>query len=269
MKKTVLLPAIILLTTLTLLFGQACTPEKSSPLPLSEVSKVLAASDLAALPGIIISQQNVGLWVNGLGKTTAAPDIVLLSIGVESQQRTVAEAQKEAVEAMGRIMNVLKNSGIADKDIQTTQFDIQQVTQWDDKQRTQIILGYSVTNTVQAKIRSVDKAGAVIDSAAESGGDLIRINGISFTVDDPTPFYKIAREKAVQYAMEKAKQISQVSGINLGKVLYVSEGSVYTTPMRQNYMKYSATDMAPAAPTPISAGELEFQVSVDMVYEIN
>jgi len=268
MKKTVLLPAVILLTAFSLFFGQACTPEKSSSASLTEVSKVLAAGDLSGLPGIIISQQNVGLWVNGLGKTTAAPDIVLLSIGVESQQRTVAEAQKEAVEAMGRIMSVLKNSGIADKDIQTKQFDIQQVTRWDDKQNTQIIIGYRVTNTVQAKIRSVDKAGSIIDSAAESGGDLIRVDGISFTVDDPTPYYKIAREKAVQYAMEKARQISQTSGINLGKVLYVAEGSVYTTPIRENYMKYAATDMAPAAPTPISAGELEFQVSVDMVYEI-
>ncbi|MCX6005504.1 MAG: SIMPL domain-containing protein [Chloroflexi bacterium] len=269
MKKIILLTGVIILSAFALFAGQACAPERSSSVPMPEVTKVLAAGDLAGLPGIILSQQNVGLWVNGLGKTTAVPDIVLLSLGVESQQRTVADAQKEAIEAMDRVMNVLKNSGIADKDLQTKQFDIQQVTRWDDKQNTQIILGYKVTNTVQAKIRNVDKAGTIIDNAAESGGDLIRISGISFTVDDPTPFYKIAREKAVQYAIEKAKQISQVSGVKLGKVLYISEGSVSTSPIRENYLKYSAADMMPAAPTPISSGELEFQVSVDMVYEIN
>jgi uncharacterized protein YggE len=170
---------------------------------------------------------------------------------------------------MNRVMTVLKNSGIADKDIQTKQFNIQQVTRWDDKQSTQVVIGYRVTNTVLAKIRSIDKAGSVIDSAAAAGGDLIRVNSIDFTVDDPAPYYTIAREKALQYAMEKAKQMAQISGVKLGKLLYVNEGSVYTPPVRDNYMKYAGADMAPAVPTPISPGELEFQVTVEMVYEIN
>jgi uncharacterized protein YggE len=219
---------------------------------------------------IIVSQQNLGLWVNGLGKTTGTPDVVLLTLGVESQQKTVAQAQEEAVTAMSGVMRVLKDNGIPDKDIQTSQFNIQQITRWDEKQSTYIVTGYQVTNTVTCKIRDITKAGPIIDKAADAGGDLIRVNGITFTVDDPTPYYKIAREKAVQYAMDKAKQISQVSGVKLGKVLYMSEDSSYTPPMRENFaMKYSALDAAVPAPTPISAGELEFQVTVSMVYEIN
>ncbi|MDD5399340.1 MAG: SIMPL domain-containing protein, partial [Dehalococcoidia bacterium] len=162
-----------------------------------------------------------------------------------------------------------KESGIADKDIQTSQYNIQQVTRWDDNQDTYVVVGYRVTNTVACKIREIDKAGSIIDKAVVAGGDLIRINGITFTVDDPTPYYKIAREKAVQYAMEKAKQIAQASGTRLGKVLYVSEDTSYMPPMVGNYsMKYSALEAA-ASPTPISAGELEFQVTITMVYEMN
>jgi uncharacterized protein YggE len=219
--------------------------------------------------GIIVSQQNLGLWVSGLGKTTAAPDIVILTIGVESQQKTVAQAQKDAVEAMSNVMQVLKSSGIADKDIQTSQYNIQQVTRWDDKQNTYEVIGYKVSNIVNAKIRNIEKAGSIIDSAAASGGDLIRVNGISFSVDDPAPFYKIAREKAVLYAMEKAKQMAQLSGVKLGKLLYVNESNSYVPPVRDNYMKLAdGAAMAPA-PTSISAGELEFQTTVEMVYEIN
>jgi uncharacterized protein YggE len=256
LRKTLIILAAIMVITVSLV---GCAP---APAVVYQ-GGVPATSVAATSGGIIVSQQSLGLWVSGLGKTTGTPDVVLLTLGVESQQKTVAEAQKEAVDAMSGVMQVLKNNGIPDKDIQTSQFNIQQVTRWDEKQSIYIVTGYKVTNTVTAKIRDISRAGPIIDAAATAGGDLIRVNGIGFTVDDPTPYYKIAREKAVQYAMEKAKQISQVSGVKLGKVLYVSEGANYAPVMRENYaMKYAAMDAAPAAPTPISAGELEFQVTV-------
>jgi uncharacterized protein YggE len=263
LKKTVIILAAIMLVTLSFV---GCAP---APAAVYQPSTGMAAGVASSSTGIIVSQQSLGLWVDGLGKTTGAPDVVLLTIGVESQQKTVAAAQKLASEAMNAVIQVLKSNGIADKDIQTSQFNIQQVTRWDDKQSTYIVDGYKVSNMVTAKIRDIAKAGPIIDAAAAAGGDLTRVNGIGFTVDDPTPYYKIAREKAVQYAMEKAKQISQVSGVRLGKVLYISEGANYAPVLRENYaMKFSAMDAAAPAPTPISAGELEFQVTVQMVYEI-
>ena len=260
MKKTVVILAAILIVAISLA-GCAQTPA----VVYQGATPVAASSG-----GIIVSQQNLGLWVSAIGKTTGTPDIVLLTLGIESQQSTVAQAQKEAIDAMSGIMQVLKDSGMPDKDIQTSQYNIQQITRWDEKQSLYVVVGYRVSNTVTCKIRDITKAGTIIDKAAVAGGDLIRINGIDFTVDDPTPFYKIAREKAVQYAMEKAKQVSQASGTKLGKVLYVSEDTSYTPPMVGNYaMKSSVMDAGARAPTPISAGELEFQVNITMVYEIN
>jgi len=260
LKKTVVILAAILIVAISLA-GCAQTPA----VVYQGATPVAASSG-----GIIVSQQNLGLWVSAIGKTTGTPDIVLLTLGIESQQSTVAQAQKEAIDAMSGIMQVLKDSGIPDKDIQTSQYNIQQITRWDEKQSLYVVVGYRVSNTVTCKIRDITKAGTIIDKAAVAGGDLIRINGIDFTVDDPTPFYKIAREKAVQYAMEKAKQVSQASGTKLGKVLYVSEDTSYTPPMVGNYaMKSSVMDAGARAPTPISAGELEFQVNITMVYEIN
>ncbi len=270
MKKKVFSRVGILVMVCALFISAiACaSPDAQAPQP-ANIARVLAAGDLAGLPGIIISQQNVGLWVDGIGKAMAVPDVVLLSLGVESQEKTVAQAQKEAVDAMNKVVSALKNAGVADKDIQTSQFNIQQVTRWDDKQNTQIVLGYRVTNTVIVKIRSVDKAGSIIDNVAVAAGDLTRVNSISFTVDDPAPYQKIAREKAVQAAMDKARQIAQVSGVKIGKALYINEGTLYTPVIRDNYMKSGAGEMMSSAPTPISPGELEFQVTVEMVYEIN
>jgi uncharacterized protein YggE len=169
---------------------------------------------------------------------------------------------------MNGIMQVLKSSGIADKDIKTTQYNIQQQTRWDEKQSTNVVIGYQVSNIVTVKIREISKAGSIIDNAAQAGGNLIRVNGISFMVDDPSPLLKVARDKAIQDAADKAKQMSQVSGIKLGKITYMNESTPYIPVVQNSYMKLAAADMAPA-PTPISGGELEFQVNVQLVYEIN
>ena len=263
MRYSLLIGSLVLVIVLAL---AGCAP---APAVIYQGAAPAGTGTVGGAAGIIVSQQNLGLWVNGIGKAAATPDIVVLTIGVESQQKTVAQAQKDAVEAMTGIMQVLKNSGIADKDIQTSQYNIQQVTRWDEKQSTYEVIGYKVSNTVNAKIRDIGKAGSIIDNAAASGGDLIRVNGISFSVDDPTPFYKIAREKAVAYAMEKARQMAQLSGVKLGKLLYVNESTEYTPQVRNNYMKFAGEAAMAPAPTPISAGELEFQVSVELVYSID
>jgi len=263
MRYSLLICAVFMVIVMVL---AGCAP---APAVIYQGAAPAGAGAVAGSPGIIVSQQNLGLWASGLGKTTATPDIVILTMGVESQQKTVAEAQKDAVEAMSSVMQVLKNSGIADKDIQTSQYNIQQVTRWDDKQSTYEIIGYKVSNIVNAKIRNIEKAGSIIDSAAASGGDLIRVNGISFSVDDPAPVYKIAREKAILDAMEKAKQMAQLSGVKLGKLLYLTESNSYVPPVPDNYMKLAESAAMAPSPTPISAGELEFQVNVDLVYAID
>src|SRR4030043_173726 len=129
-----------------------------------------------------IYSQQVGLWVTGEGTVRATPDIVLLSLGIEAEASTVAQAQQDASEAMDGVMKALKSDGVADKDIQTQRFSIYPVRKWIEDEQREIITGYRVTNVVIAKIRQVDKAGTIIDDVAEAGGDLTRIDSIGFPV---------------------------------------------------------------------------------------
>jgi len=217
-------------------------------------------------PVISSSQQQVGLWVNGEGKSKATPDLVLLSLGIEAESKTVARAQQDAAQAMDDVMKALKANGLADKDIQTQRFSILPVTQWIEDQQRQIITGYRVTNIVIAKIRQVDKVGPVIDAVAEAGGNLTRIDNIAFSIDDPTPNYNEARAKAIEDAMDKAKQMAAAANIKLGKLIYISESTPYVPPVA--IRDYAMKAEAAAPTTPISPGELEIQVNVQMVYEI-
>jgi len=215
--------------------------------------------------GGILSTQQEGIWVSGRGEVSVVPDIVSLRLGIEAQEASVAEAQTKAAEAMNKVMAALTESGIDEKDIQTQYFSIQQVTKWNRETEEQIVIGYRVTNTVTAKIRDTDKAGSIIDAVAEAGGDLTRINGISFSVDDPSAYYEEARGKAMDEAEAKAKQLARLGGVTLGKPTYISESAQPITYPRAVYEE--AAMLAPAE-TQISPGEMEISITVQVTYAI-
>ena len=222
-------------------------------------------TESATTLGGIFSTQQEGIWVSGRGEVSVVSDIVSLRLGIEAQETSVAEAQTKAAEAMNKVMAALTESGIDEKDIQTQYFSIRQVTKWNRETEEQIVIGYRVTNTVTAKIRDIDKAGSIIDAVAEAGGDLTRINGISFSVDDPSAYYEEAREKAMDEAKAKAKQLARLGGVTLGKPTYISEGAPPIVYPRAVY------EVAPAqapAETPISPGEIEISLTVQVAYAI-
>jgi uncharacterized protein YggE len=215
-----------------------------------------------------LNSQQTGIWVSGEGKVSVVPDIAILRLGIESQQATVVEAQSEANVAMDQVMTALLDSGVAEKDIQTQYFSIYQVTRWDDYRDQEIVVGYRVTNTVSAKIREVEAVGAIIDAAAAAGGDLTRINSISFSIDDPTAYYGELRTEAMADAKAKAEQLAGLAGVSLGKPTFIAEG--IQTPSA-NYARYDYEMTVPAAPaieTPISVGETEIILTLQVAYAI-
>jgi len=220
----------------------------------------------AALPKGIFSTQQEGIWVSGTGKVLAVPDIATLWLGIEAQEVSVAEAQAKATEAMNKVMDALSENGVAEKDIQTQRFSIHQVTRWDDIKQEEIVIGYRVSNMVTAKIRDIDKAGIIIDAVAQAGGDLTRIDSIAFSVDDPSAYYEEAREKAMEDAEAKAKQLAKLAGVTLGKPTYISE-AIQVPPIYPERVYMEAAIPAPAPP-PISPGEMEISLTVQVAYVI-
>jgi len=211
------------------------------------------------------TSQQQGIWVTGQGEVMAVPDIVTLSLGVEAQADTVAEAQTQANEAMADIMTALLDNGVAEADIQTQYFNISQITRWDYDDDEQVVVGYRVTNMVTAKIRDVDGAAVVIDAVVEAGGDLVRINSISFSIDDPSAYYVEARQDAMADALAKAEQLAQLAGVTLGSPTYIVEGATYI-PTRYIDGMMLLEDAAQS--TSISPGELEITLSVQVTYAI-
>jgi len=213
-----------------------------------------------------LNSQQEGVWVTGQGKVTVIPDLVTLRLGIVAQEASVAEAQSQAAEAMDKVMTTLTDNSVAKKDIQTQYFSISQITRWDKDKEREVVIGYRVTNTVTAKIRETDMAGPIIDAIAEAGGNLTRIDSISFSVDEPSAYYEEAREKAMAGAKAKADQMAELAGVTLGKPTYITE-SVYAAPPIYPRVMYEV-EAAAAVPTPISPGETEISLTVQVAYAI-
>lgn len=230
------------------------------------------------------SNQQTGIWVSGTGKITVTPNIATVDLGVTAQASTVAEAQSQAAAAMDKVISALTSNGVAQKDIQTQYFSIQEITtpiivtppvpySTSGASGTPITpprtttlsraITYQVINTVTVKIRTIDKTGSIIDAVASAGGDLTRINSVSFSVDQPEQYYTQARQLAMKDAADKASQLAKLAGVTLGKATYISESS--STPVIYPPTVESADS---GSNTSISPGETDITYNVQVVYAI-
>ena len=215
---------------------------------------------------VALTNQQEGISVSGSGKVSAVPDTALLRLGIEAQESSVALAQEKANGAMNAVKSALTGSGIAEKDIQTQYFNIQKVTRWDERQGNEVVIGYRVTNVVMAKVRDIERVGAVIDVVAAAGGDLTRIDSVGFSVEDPSDYYNEARAEAMADAVAKAGQLAELAGVKLGKPLYITESMIYPSSIYRSYAEAAAP--MPAMETPISPGEMEITTNVQIAYAI-
>lgn len=152
--------------------------------------------------------------------------------------------------------------GVAENDIQTSNFSIYPQQQYDD-QGNIISTIYVVENTVLVKIRDLDTLGDVLDTAVSNGAN--SIYGITFDVEDKTAAQSDARENAVADAEAKATELAQAAGVSLGQIQTISEATSY--PVYYDMRGGGAAEAA-ASTVPISPGQLTITSDVTVVYVI-
>jgi len=162
-----------------------------------------------------------GIQVTGNGSAFGNPDVAILNLGISAEKPEVREAREEAATAMQKVLDSLKDNGVAEKDIQTQHFSIQ--PQYDYIDNRQVLRGYLVTNIVSTKVRDIETIGEVIDDAVDAGGDLIRVQSIIFTIDDPKELQNLARVEAMKDANAKAQTLAEQGGVKVGKPISISE----------------------------------------------
>lgn len=249
MKTKILLSMMILaaMAMLGLAGCSAAVEAQSAPQPVS----------------VNVNNQQ-GIWVTGEGSVPVTPDIANLVLGVDAQSAKVTDAQSQAADAMNKVIAALTSNGVDQKDIATQNYNISQMTKYDNNTGQTTVTGYEVSNTAAVTVRTIANVGTIIDAVTAAAGDLTRVNSVTFSVDKPDQYNAQARSLAMADAKAKAQQLASLAGVALGTPTYIIENAGVTP------ITYAtgALSMAPQATTPINPGQTQISVSVQVAYAI-
>lgn len=211
-------------------------------------------------------QKNI-VSVVGKGELAIKPDIVYLSIGVTTTADTAQEAQKGTAAKIAKLTALFKTTwGIADKDIQSTQFYVQPNYVYNEKEGQQV-KGYNAQHTLKISYRDLTKVGQLLDAASTAGAN--NIGNASFAIEDPSAFEAQVIEKAMLNADVKAAAIAKAAKRGLGQVVTVIQSDDGNNPviyMESAKMANASADSA--AGSSVEPGEVKVTTQLSVTYEL-
>jgi uncharacterized protein YggE len=205
------------------------------------------------------------LNVSGTGQANLAPDIAYIYVGVHSEKPAAKDAVAENTTQTQVVIKAIKDFGIDEKDIRTTNFSIYPQDKIDPQTGTPTgQKTYVVDNTVFVTVRKLDTLGDLLDTVVGAGANTV--NSVQFDVENKAEALKQARADAVKDAEAQAKSLADAAGLTLGEIQSI--GFIDNQPIFEGKGGGFASADAAAAAVPIQPGQLTFTVNVNISYVI-
>ena len=211
------------------------------------------------------------MTLTGTGTVRAAPDMATVTTGVTTQGETAREALDANSTAMADLVAVLRDAGLENRDIQTSNFTVSPQYVYSDRRDDSgytlppQIQGYEVSNAVTIVVRDLEQLGSVLDQAVTVGANTI--NSVSFAVAETDKLEEEARKLAVADALAKARTYAEATGVRLGSIESIRETDIAAPPMPM----YQARAMAVSAEmsVPVEAGEMTYSITTTISWDID
>ncbi len=211
--------------------------------------------------------------VSAEGKIVAVPDIAKFTFSVVTEGGTdIGTLQEENTRKMNQAIQFVKDQEVDDRDIKTQRYSLEPRYQYYRCEEGPCpppeIVGYTIRQTAEVKIRDFENIGSIIGGVVENGANAV--SQLSFTIDDPTEVENEARAEAIEKAKDKAEAIAKAGGFRVGRLLAIREGG--EEPIYRYAKEEAAIDTASGlggaeAPS-IEPGSEEVTVEITLVYEI-
>jgi uncharacterized protein YggE len=201
--------------------------------------------------------------VTGSSVVYARPDNGQVNVGIEVVASTVQDAMSQNEQVMQKILAALKEQGVAEEDIQTSNFSVWVDQTYDENGNPKAIAGYRVSNDLNIIVRDVSRIGSVLEAATNAGAN--KVYGISFGFSDTGKLREQAREKAVADAKAKAEALAKLSGATVGQVITISEYASSANPVP---IALEARDVVASSAPSISTGQMGVTVEVTVSFEL-
>lgn len=160
------------------------------------------------------------IQVTGTAVVNVAPDRALVKLGVQTNGRSVKDAQAKNTTTINKVTFALKTMGIEAKDITTNWYTLEPV--YDDYEDLHIS-GYRIHNVIEVTVRDVKKTNDLIAAAFQAGAN--QVIDVEFYTSELRKYRDQAREMAMNAATEKASALAQAAGSDTGCVISINENS--------------------------------------------
>lgn len=224
-------------------------------------SALLAATlALAPVTAALADDDKGRISITGTASIDATPDLATVNAGVESTAPTARDALTANSQKMNTVFDAIKELGIEDRDVGTSNFNISQ--NWRHGPEGSKPDGYRVSNQVTLRLRDVSRVGEVLDALTTAGVN--QAGDIQFDVEGADDLLDAARSEAVGKARKRAELYASAAGVTLGKVMSISEGGYNPAPHPQ----FAAMESRMASAPPIAPGEQKLSVSVTVTWAL-
>lgn len=204
--------------------------------------------------------------VSGEGEVAAVPDTAQVMLGVTASSPTVEAAKTQVNTKTNDIIASLKELGIEERFIKTTNYSINPNYDYSSGD-TGTITGYNVSQNLEVEVKPIETANKAVEVATEKGANMI--GGITFVLNDEDreALEKEARKEAIEKAKTKAADIASAAGIKLGRIVSVSESGM-PQPVMFDLQRSSENAMGSAGDqVDLQPGESSVRITVSLSYE--
>lgn len=158
--------------------------------------------------------------VIGSADLSRPPDEAELVFGVTARAPAAADAQAQVSQALSRTLDALRQLGVSEKNIHTTQVSVQPVYATSAERGSMRIEAYQARHSVEVRV-SPERIGPVLDAALRD--DTNQIEGLSYGIADDAAAHRAVLREAFQQARAKAEALAAAGGFQLEEVLEVVE----------------------------------------------
>jgi uncharacterized protein YggE len=215
---------------------------------------------------VTVTQSIAGtrLDISATGDVTRVPDIAIITAGVMTRAATARSALQQNATRMDRVIAALKRAGVEDRDIQTSNINLNPEYTYANNQPPKLN-GYTASNQLTIRFRDIANSGTILDALVAEGAN--QINGPSLTIDKPELALDEARTRAAAAGRARAELYARTLGLRVARLVAVSESGGYAAPPPMPPMVMMA-ERAQAADTKIVPGEQKLSVTLNMTYEL-
>lgn len=267
MKKIVLiLTSFIMIMGLTACGRQVNTAESSEA-----AGTATPEAEIAQSPSYQTANPDNVITVNSTEHVSVVPDIAEVVYSVRTKDSTASGCQQQNSEDVGQVIELLKSLGIAESSIQTSDYYMNPVYNYNSG--SAVLTGYEAITTLTVSDLPIDELDDIL--AQSVSGGINTVQSITYQASKYDESYQDALKKAVASAYEKAQVLAAASGAAVGRVISIREISGYSDTRYTDYARSnqinslsSAKEEALADTAGMMPGEVDVEAGIVVEYQL-